>query len=221
VFDHEPEPVVEAPADLGGDAPAVEAPAAPEYVSQADYEQLVGAVSYLSEQLQAQQNGGSQQQQQQLDPLADDFQSQFDRYLETKLAPFTEFQHHVQANEGTQQFKDVIHDLQQANGEFLLPDTAKRAMPLARDLYPEFVQRFGHNDRAAEMAIEKAYETLKEWELGVGKAYYEREQNQLATLAGAPRTPGAPGQSAQQQLTTVEGGNEFDVLRKYFPNGTH
>jgi hypothetical protein len=136
---------------------------------------------------------------------------------EFALTPVTQYQQHLQESEGQEQFKDVLHSIQQDKGEFLFQGTPDKAFTLAQQHYPEFAARYGHSDRTAEMAIEKAYEDLRAWEDAVGKAYMEREQNQLATLAGAPRSPAQAGRPAAQQLATVDGGDEKSVLAKYFP----
>lgn len=121
--------------------------------------------------------------------------------------------------EGEAQMKDVLHDIQLRDGEFLNPASAEqRAIAVARDIYPQFAQRYGETDKAAEAALAKAASIVREEELTIGKAYHERQVNQVQTLASARREPGANGQGAEG-AAAVQGG-AGRTMQKYFGGGS-
>src|SRR5207244_12201645 len=138
--------------------------------------------------------------------------------VQQQLGPVNETRETWMQTQGNEMALDIIADDAAANGDFLLEGSKEKARDLSENYYPQFAQHYGPGAQAAEAALRQACADVRDWEAEVGKAYMEREQNQLATLAGAPRSVVQPGRPAQQQLTTAEGGNEFDVLKKWFPD---
>ena len=229
-------PVFEAvPDPLGAPGYAPEAGGEPEpvvepepfQISQEDWERTQQGQQYLIDRLEQIARMGEQQQQ---DPNTitlpeDSLLNESDlqvigELIQRATAPFAETREQWMQSEGQGLALDVIADENAQNGEFLFEGSKQRAQDLSENYYPDYRARYGHGPDAAEAALRQACADIREWEQQVGKAYMEREQNQLATLAGAPRSPSQPGRPAAQQLTTVEGGNEFDVLRKWFPDKT-
>lgn len=152
----------------------------------------------------------------QIDPLADDFQTQLDQYLDQKFAPYASYQEQLVLGEAEERAKDILHSLETEKGEFLLPDSSDQALSRANTHLPEAQARYGYGPKAAEAALAKAYEDQKAYEQAVGKAYYERQINQIRGLSNAPRDPGVTGQQAGQQVVIPEGGDEMDLVGKYF-----
>lgn len=170
------------------------------------------------EQAPAEQNG--QPQVQVPDPYADPegFQAWLDSRVDERTAPVTAYQQEMEKAEGRERGMDILADIESREGEFLLPDYSRdRAYELGDRYYPEMVQRFGDTPKAAEAALARGYKEAKEHELAIGKAFHEREINQLATLSGAPRELAASGTQAAAQAEIPRGGNERDVLSRFFP----
>lgn len=153
-----------------------------------------------------------------LDPLDENFQSQLDQYIEAKFAPFADYQQQLVLGEAEEKAKDIIHSLEQEKGEFLYSDSSAQALQRANNHLPEAQAKYGYGPRAAEAALARAYEDQKAYEQAVGKAYYERQINQIRGLSNAPREPGASGQQSGQQVVIPEGGDEFGLVSKYFQN---
>lgn len=164
-----------------------------------------------------QQQPYQQQQQQPIDFLADDAQAQLDAYIESKLAPYASYQEQLIMGEAEERAKDIVHSLETEHGEFLDPKLSDLTMQVANQYLPQTQARFGYGPRAAEAALELAYNEMKAFEQNLGKAYYERQVNEIRGLAQAPRVPqGATGQQAGQQMVVPEGGDELSVVAKYF-----
>lgn len=204
----EPEPVVE-PEPFSIDQESWEQ-------MQQSQEYLIGQLQQLAQMAQPQDPGTIQLPEdslltpQDLDVISQLFQNQ--------IGPIEQTREQWMQSQGNEAALDIIADDVSANGDFLFEGSKEKARDLSENYYPQFAQHYGPGPQAAEAALRQACADTREWEAQVGQAYMEREQNQLSTLAGAPRSPAQPGRPAQQQLTTVEGGNEFDVLKKWFPN---
>lgn len=204
-------------------------PVAPEpepfQISQEDWERSQQGQSYLINRLEEIARIGEQPQ----DPrgftlpedslLSESDLQVFNQMIEQRLAPFQETSNRWMQSEGEELALDVISDDAAQNGDFIFDGSKQKARDLSENYYPQFAARYGAGAQAAEAAIRQACADTRDWEKQVGQAFMEREQNQLSTLAGAPRSPTQPGRPAQQ-LTTVEGGDEFNVLAKYFPRNT-
>ncbi len=179
-----------------------------EYVQQQQQAQLAAQQAYF---------GQGQQQEQgppRPSPFDDDWDEKLDAYIESKLAPFQQTQEQIVYGEAEELALDILNDIVKSQGDLLLPDSVKRARQLADSYVQEEQAKYGFGERAAEAALERAYNDVKAWEQAVGKAYHERQMNQLSTLSLAPREPNAPIQAAQEQVYKT-GGNELDLVRKY------
>ena len=165
-------------------------------------------------QQQAAQQGG---QEQPLDPLADDFQAQLDRYVESKLQPYQGFQEQMLQGEADERALDIIKSITDEGGEFLMPErSTQMARQLAEEFLPQASERYGFGPKAAEAALEAAVSAVREYEEEVGKAYYERQQNQLGSLYRAPQpTPGS-GAPAVQAIGTHTARDERDLASQFF-----
>lgn len=191
------------------EAPQVEAPAEPAWsVSQDEWQATQEALGYLVQQIAPPQDRPS------FDPLSDNADEQLRSIIREELAPYQQFQQQAQLGEAEARAKDMLTDIQARDGEFLLPDSAEKARVLANSLVQEAAQKHGFGPKAAEAALTQAYKTVREWEDAVGKAYHDRQMNQLRGLSGAPREPAAAGGSVQQ-VTVPGGGTEMDVVRHY------
>jgi hypothetical protein len=66
--------------------------------------------------------------------------------------------------------------------------------------------------------LEQAYKDVKAREEAIGKAYHERQMNQLSTLGKAPREPAVQA-TASQQVNSVKG-DEMSLVRSFFTPNT-
>lgn len=209
-----------APVEPGGDAGgAPEPPAEPAWTgpSQEQWEETQQALQYMASLVQPPVQQQQQQEPVQLDPLDDNFKEQLDRYLEDRFSPYSEYVQAQQVREGDARAQDILADIQSREGEFLITGSTEKARTLANTYIGQTNQQFPNDPvRAAEQALELAAKDVREWEAAVGKAYHERELNQLSTLAGAPNGLGAGnGGGAQQQFTVPPGGGLVDVARRH------
>lgn len=185
--------------------------------AQAEYEQ----------QLAQQQEQGAQQPA--IEWLDEDSQAQLDRYLEQRLeqrlGPIQQVIDQQALQEGDQRAQDILNDLVARDGDFLLEGSREKARALANTYFPEMAQRHGYGtsmwnpQRAGEAALEQAAKDVREWEQAVGRAYYEREVNQLRGLAGAPREPGAGSPAAGQSHMVGGLGNRPNAVTSKFFGG--
>ena len=205
----------EAPAETT-EAPAEETWAGP---SQEQWQGVEETLGYLAEALQPGDPGYQEQQAEPivLDPLAENFQQQLDAYLEQKVAervaPYQDYTTRMLQREGSELEQDILTDLAASGGEF----DFKAASALARTYMPEAVAQYGFGPQAAEAALAQAAEDVRAYEARIGEAYHQKKLNELSTLSGAPREPGAAGAPATSTTALPTGGDEFDVLRRYFP----
>lgn len=204
--------------DAGAEPEAWAGPSQEEWEATQSLIERLGPLAQYAEQLG--QEGDEGYEDVELDPMSDTFADQLRELIRAEIQPLSGYVQETQLGEAEQQAMDIIHDLQASGGEFLVPESSsKLARSLANDFMPESVQRYGVGPKAAEAALQKAVETVREMEQSIGKAYYERQMNQLSTLAGAPREPGSPGQAAAQQQAHIPG-DERDLVRAHFSAGT-
>ena len=215
---------------LEGEPAPEEAPwQGPSQEEWAQTQQALQSLGPLVQQWQEQQQGEGEQIT--VDQFSDDFQQQLAAYLEQKLdervGPLQSYADQQWQQEAEQRAQDIIADIATREGEFLfndkIPGTDLSSPDLAREIANGFIaeeaQRYGSGPQAAEQALARAVKVVREWELAVGKAYHEREMNQIGTLAGARREPGAAGTAAGQQLVTPEGGDEMSVVQRFRAQG--
>lgn len=192
---------------------------------QAGYERTNAGLSQLAQYLAQQQAGGGEQYEEpgfefELDPLDDDYGAQLATFMQQRdeqlmsqfqqmIQPLYEAQQMARINDGMEQLRDIFHDDVQQHGEFAESETSfEMALALGRTFYADAVQRYGAGDRAAEAAFGHAISTLRERDKAIADAAIERYKNEIATLSGAPREPGASGVGTQ-----VIGGQRPDSLR--------
>lgn len=191
---------------------------------QESWEQVQETMGMLREAMQQQapppqQNGQQQAPPEIPDPYADPaaFQEWQRSQVREELAPINSYIERQQNDEGRELGFDMIADMEARDGEFLMPEQSRaRAYELSDRYYPEMIQRFGDTPKAAEAALARGYKEAKEYELAVGKAFHDREINQLATLSGAPRELAAAGAAGAAQTEIPAGGDEKSVLHRWF-----
>lgn len=211
-----PEPVApEAPEAETPEAPAESAWAGP---SPEEWQETQEALQYLASLAQPTnpfQNGQQQGPEPvELDPLADDFREQLDRYIEQKNAPYQEYLESQRMREGDARAKDIIADEVAQNGEFVHESSQDRVRALANSYNFALLQQTPSDPRgAAEAAFELAIKDVREWEQAVGKAYHERQLNELGNLSGARRELGAGVNG--QQFSMPTGGTLVDVAYRH------
>lgn len=135
------------------------------------------------------------------DPYSDDYASQMQQWLDARdqrlveavQAPLRAQAEQQQNAEVEQRLADVFEDVASRGGELLGDNATERVRSRFDALWPEYASRFGGNLRAVEFAAQRAYADEKSYQDAIGKAYAEREENRLKTLAGAPEEPGAGG----------------------------
>jgi hypothetical protein len=214
------------PAPAVEESPAPEGPDVAEQLQQlqAAYEEQQQLLQTLAPVAEYMQNapGPPEQSQQQMappDPWSENYASEMEAYLEARdavrLAPYRETMQSQQLEELEGRARDMIADVQAEKGELITPqyeegvkglDPSDLVLQFAQSYSPEMVQRYGQGIKADEAAIERAYEEVKQLFEGVAAANEARQANQIATLNGAPREPGATGIAAQQVVTTQPGG---------------
>lgn len=210
------EPVAPEP----GIAPEPEAPAEPAWSgpSQDEWNEYQEAVRFLAQAQQAPPEPQHQEQPQtqaEIDFFADNAQEQLDAYIESKLAPYADYTQQAILSEAEERAHDILSDIVQREGEFLFEGSLEKARGLANQYVPQMAAQYGYGPAAAEHALEQAAKDVREWEQAVGQAYHERQINQLSTLGGAPRQPGAAGTGGAQQFVIPGGGDELDVAARY------
>ena len=198
-------------------AEPVETAEAPSWAgpSQDDWTQLSEAVGYLAtlEQQRAQVYAPQQPgQQAQIDPFADDFQTQLDRYIEQRLQPVHQFQTEAQLAEAEERANDILTDLATKDGEF---DT-KLARIRADHLLPAMQARYGNTPKAAEAALEAAAREQREYEQQMYQNAVARHTNHIATLAGSPAEPGSTYTVGVQTRTMPDYRNGGRVTDRFF-----
>lgn len=190
----------------------------------AEQQQAIEYFASLTQPTNPFQNGQQPQGQQpiEIDPLADDFQSQLDAYFEQKTAPYQEYLQAQQYREGDARAQDILADDIAKNGEFLYNDpnspegdSKSVARLLANNFVGEFNQQFPNDPaKAAEAAIQKAAAVVRAIEKGAGSSYHDQQINQLAGLGGARREPAAGGINGQQ-FAMPTGGSLVDVAYRH------
>jgi hypothetical protein len=208
-------------------APELAEPAAPEApaeeswggVTQEDWETTQQALAYIAnaitpQQPQPQQPGYQPPEPVQLDPLDENFQTQLDQYLEQKLAPYADYTQQAILGEAEQRAADILTDITARDGDFLFDGSVEKARALANSYVGQMAQQYGFGPQAAEQALEQAAKDVRAWEQAVGQAYHDRQINQLSTLGGAPREPGAAG-NGSQQFVIPQGGTLLDVVKRH------
>jgi hypothetical protein len=207
-----------------------EAAAEPEGQDQAAFEQWLGdeldaRLNARLAQFQGQPQGVQPQPQpgqqgfdwSSIDPYSEDFGSQLGQgiqatiqgALDQALSPVTQTlqqqQEQAAIQSGEALAQDMISDEISRNGDFASDPEGNQpskqlVRPLAEVFMPQAVQRYGQTSRAAETAIEQAAQVVRQIERVAAEAALRKDQNHLATLAGAQTEPGgAPINALQGQ----------------------
>jgi len=204
------------------------APAEPEEpafsVSPEDWESMQQLQGYMMEQLG--QIAQALQPQQGLQPPPDSMLSPEEwqyitamnqQAIQQAVAPLYQMREQYTQDVGSELARDILSDENSRNGDFLFKGSFERALELAEATYLQpAIAQYGENNRAAEQAVAQAAAAVREWETEVGKAYYEREMNQLRGIANAPRQPPAGQNGAVQPHTLPEGNSLRAVARQHF-----
>lgn len=171
-----------------------------------------------AQQLQQQQMG---QQGPVFDPFSEDANTQLRQIIREELAPYEQLRQDVILGEAEERASDILADLQARNGEFTQSQSADLARALANQFLAEEQTKHGFGPKAAEAALERGYNTVREYENTLAQTAIERHNNQLKTLNDAPREPG----TGAPVMPAVQGGKpQFnspqDVLAHYGGWGT-
>jgi hypothetical protein len=191
----------------GGEQPVEETWQGP---TQEEWEQAQAQLAQANELYQAVAYANQQSQQEAFDPYDP---NQLRGLIRQELAPYSEFQQGAQEAENEERIRDMIHDDAVRNGEF----DESMARLRASELVHEMVAKYGDTDKAAEMTIQAAATAQRDWEHANGQAAVERYKNELRGISTIPREPPAAGAPAAQQHVVPEGGDETDLVRRYFP----
>lgn len=187
-------------------------------VSQEEWEQTQQALGsmtqYVQHRMQLEQQAQQQGQPLQFDPWSDDPTQQILQLIESRVAPLEQTYRRIEDAEGQELAYDVIADNVSREGDFLHEGSKDLAFQLARGFLPQTVQKYGYGDRAAEAAIEQACKHVRSLEQSIGQSYYDRQTNQLATLAGARREPGSSGPATQVPSGVFKRGES--IADRYF-----
>lgn len=151
-----------------------------------------------------------------LSPLNDDFGGNLVQVIQGVVqqaqAPFLQAQQAQQAQEADARLNDVIADTISRNGELVGDSVTDRIRDQARDILNQLASRYGFNDRTAERAIEQAYQAERAYQEAVGRAYHERQMNELRGLAGAPTQPAT---SAHGAPVHGDAESELDIAARW------
>lgn len=207
-------------------APEPEAPAqaAPEAAPEAEAwapsrEEWDYVMSRFAQQEQPPEQEEQEFQLPEIDPLDDNFgQTLYDiigQAVQQHIAPITEWQQSQQTAEAQERALDILEDIASREGEFYEQEqTFRIAHDLANSFMPEAAQRYGFGPKAAEVALQQAAKFLRDYQDAIGKAYHEKQMNQLTNLSGARTEPGV-GSPGAQLVTGQPGGDELDLVRRY------
>lgn len=184
-------------------------------------QEMLSAMAPLYEAYQQQQQAyGMQQQPQQqpteIDPFSDNFTQQLDQYIDQRLAPVTSYTQEQQLSEASEQAMDILNDHVSSQGyTFLNEGSSERALELANHYVAEYEAQYGQGMKAAESAIARAADEIRDWEKAVGEKYAQQQQEQLQTITNAPRQLGQTAVPSTQN-TAIPAGDERAVLSKYY-----
>lgn len=123
--------------------------------------------------------------------------ARFEKAVADVTQPMQQQQHEAAVAEGEQQMRDVIADLSSREGELVNKDVAvARIIDDVRNRYfPQVAQTYGQTNRAAEIALEKAYRAERDYQKQIVDASEAARVNRNTALLGVRGEPGpgAPG----------------------------
>lgn len=185
--------------------------------SQEEWQQVVQGLGYLAQQVSQQEPEPQQSapQHTQFDPFSDDPGEQLRAIIREEIAPVAQYQQHEQLAEAEERAYDILDDISSRQGEIVDKDTA---FPIIRawadTMMADMAQRYGFGPRAAEAALEQAYNTYQQLEQSIGKQYTDRHMNQLTNLGNAQAEP-PPFNGSTQTTEIPGGGDELSVVRRF------
>jgi hypothetical protein len=206
------EPAVD-PADLGEEQPWTGP-------SQEDWQNVTETLGYLAQFAQSQQQPSEEEGYPEIDPYDPQQLGEFiQQQVGQALTPYQEHLQSQQQAEHQELLHDVIADDITRNGDIMM---GQKAYPLiigrAREMFPEYAQRYGQTNKAAEEAMQQAVSEWRAWEQELAQKAIDQHMNQLTNLSGAGREPQA-GNVGAQGVVTTPGGDEMSVVRKYGVTG--
>lgn len=143
--------------------------------------------------------------------------ARFDKTLAQVTQPIEEQRHQEAIVEGEKQMKDVIADLAvREKVELRNPDVAvARIIANVRNVYfPQVSQTYGLTNRAAEIALEKAFHEEAQYQRSIADPAIEAHVNRNTLLAGKQGEPGlGAGSGVQGQPAEVY--KRGELSRKY------
>lgn len=208
------EAVAEAPVEAAVEADAQEQATPVNPLEGVDLDALRALSEIAQAQLARQAQPAAQQQQEpqgppEFDPLDPDSMQNYFAWRDEQLLgqirsmvdPISEHAQAQQAAEQQSLLKDAARDVEVRKGEFLGDDPAReiareQMLSEARALYPEFSNRYGNTDRAAELALEAAHARVKGYQDAIAKQAVEQHVNRNTRLAEQHSEPGGGGGSA-------------------------
>lgn len=146
--------------------------------------------------------------------------ARFEKAIQQVTQPIQAQQHAAAVAEGEQQMRDVIADLASREGDLVGGDLAvARIIEDVRNRwFPQVAQTYGNTNRAAEIALEKAYRAERDYQKQITDAADTARVNrnaQLATAHGEPG-PGSPGVPASPTEPYAKG-----ALALKYSNAAH
>jgi hypothetical protein len=138
--------------------------------------------------------------------------------IEQRFAPVAQTlqqqQEQALIQNGEQLAQDIIADVVTRKGD--VTDAGKQMIrSLAESFMPAAVGRYGESHRAAEMAIEQAYDAVASMEKDAAERALAKHTNHVATLAGAPTQPGASGVAATVPGTPQKYMSNEELVRRW------
>ena len=162
----------------------------------------------------------------QIDPYGEDFGSALGAGLRAEIAaalgqtlgPVTQTleqaQEAARMEQGEQYAQDMIADVITRKGD--ISEQGKSMLRFqAEQFMPDAVARYGETPRAAEMAINQAYDTIAAYEKSVRESAVQQHANHVATLAGVPAEPGSAGIASTLPGQPMRYQTPDELVRKY------
>jgi hypothetical protein len=127
----------------------------------------------------------------------------------------------MQEREGEARALDIIADLRNRDGDFIVPDSSSQlARDLAEVMITEAYSAYPNNPSAAgEAALQQAVNAVREHDKLVAEAAVEQFKNQLRGISNVRRDLPADQNGAHQTFPIPGGGDEMDLVRRYTGGG--
>lgn len=190
----------------GGDAPVgdvvTETPAEPAWTgpSQDEWQQTQEQLAQYAQMLQPPQQNPEQQPLAAPDPFSESYQQDLEAYIDSRVAPFQQFQQQVQLAAAEERAMELLNQQASTVGEF------DRGMAMARAN-----QIMYQNGGTPESALAQAAKETREYERRVGEQYHQQQIEQIQGVAGAPRHL-PPGTPAGQTVPVGSYGNQPNAV---------